>query len=158
MGIREFSEREKILIQRLQGNIPIVERPFKSLADEAGTTEEEVINVVKKWIEAGTIRRFGAVVNHLKAGKTANALSVWKVPPERIDEVGEIISLYPEVTHCYERKTFPNWEFNIYAMIHCGNSEECESVASSISKRTGIKKYLLLYSDREYKKQSPRYF
>jgi DNA-binding Lrp family transcriptional regulator len=43
-------------------------------------------------LESGVIRRIGAVPNHYAIGYTANGMSVWDVPDERIDELGRTAS------------------------------------------------------------------
>jgi hypothetical protein len=43
-------------------------------------------------------------------------------------------------------------------MIHGHTPEECQDVAGEIAHQTGIEDYLLLYSTKEYKKESIKYF
>ena len=62
------------------------------------------------------------------------------------------------VTHCYQRPTFPDWEYTHFTMIHSTSPEKCEEVVREISGATGITHYQLLYSTREYKKTRVRYF
>ena len=62
------------------------------------------------------------------------------------------------VTHCYERPTFPDWDYSHFSMIHATTSEQCEEIARDLSEATGITDYMLLYSTREYKKTRVRYF
>jgi hypothetical protein len=62
------------------------------------------------------------------------------------------------VTHCYERPTFPEFQYSHYTMIHATSQDQCQEVAEEISEATGIADYKLLYSTREYKKTRVRYF
>ena len=62
------------------------------------------------------------------------------------------------VTHCYERPTFPDWDYTHFTMIHATTQEQCEEVAQEISDATEIDEYQLLYSTREFKKTRVRYF
>ena len=104
------------------------------------------------------MRRFSAVLHHRRAGFKSNAMVVWKVPEERSEEVGNIMAQSRWVTHCYQRPTFPEWEYTHFSMIHATSQEACEQVAAEISEATGIDDYRLLYSTREYKKSRVRYF
>jgi hypothetical protein len=43
-------------------------------------------------------------------------------------------------------------------MIHAGDRETCQAIAEELSRQTGISDYILLFSQRELKKTSMRYF
>ena len=72
-----LSDREKALARRLQGDIPIVSRPFEEIGAAAGQTEQEVRAFIDRLIIQGVIRRFGAVVRHREVGYTHNAIVAW---------------------------------------------------------------------------------
>ena len=145
-------------IRELQEDLPLVPRPFAPMAARLGVTERALFDLAISFQERAIMRRFSAVLHHRRAGFRSNAMAVWKVPPERSVEVGRIMAGSPWVSHCYERPTFPDWEYTHFTMIHATSSEKCEEVALGISRETGINDYMLLYSTREYKKTRVRYF
>jgi DNA-binding Lrp family transcriptional regulator len=149
---------DKAIIQWLQKDLPLKETPYREIADSLAITEEEVLERIKTFFARGYLRRIGAVLYHQRAGFKANAMGIWQVPPDQVEKVGEIMSSFPEVSHCYERITSPQWPYNLFTMIHGKDNAECQKVAEAISQKTGIKKYRLLYSIRELKKTSMRYF
>ena len=118
----------------------------------------ELFDYAADMVERKLMRRFSAVLHHRRAGFLANAMVVWKVPPERSQEVGEIMADSPHVTHCYERPTYDDWPFSHYTMIHATTREECELIAVQIGEATGISDRQLVFSTREYKKTRVRYF
>ncbi|MFQ5861813.1 MAG: siroheme decarboxylase subunit beta [Candidatus Brocadiales bacterium] len=144
------------LIKHIQDGIPLTERPYRDIAKTLGLSEDEVVNRLGRLIEEKKIRRFAASVAHRKIGITSNAMTVWKVPPERVDEVGKIMAGFQEVTHCYERPTFPDWPYNVFTMIHGYTDEECERVIQAIKEKTGLEDYVILYSEKEFKKTGTR--
>lgn len=146
------------LVKILQEGIPLTERPFEEIAKRATLSEEEVIGRINEWKANGTIRRFGAMIKHQHAGYLGNAMVVWNVPDEQIEDFGTKAIEFLAVTHCYQRPRFAGFPYNIYTMIHGKSREECESVARSISEATGIGEYRILYTKTEYKKTSPVYF
>ncbi|MBI5181601.1 MAG: Lrp/AsnC family transcriptional regulator [Nitrospirae bacterium] len=154
----ELTEKEKSLIRIVQGDMPITERPYKAIADSLGVTEEEVIAKIKEFREKGYIRRFGATLRHREAGIMANGMGIWIVSKEDVQRVGKIMASFKEVTHCYERPTFADWPYNVYTMIHGKTREDCEAIAKKISEATDIKDYKMLYSTKEFKKTSMKYF
>ncbi len=154
----ELTDVDKALINILSRGLPLTLNPFEELSKKVRLSEEEVFNKIKEYKRRELIRRFGATLHHDRAGFIANAMSVWVVEEDRVDEIGKLMASYREVTHCYERASHPEWPYNLYAMIHGKSQDECERVADEISKRTGIREYRLLYSTKEFKKTSMEYF
>ncbi len=144
------------LLKLVQDGIPITHSPFKGFAAELGISEQEIVDRLKNLQKAGKIRRFAASIGHRAIGITANAMCVWNVPDEQIEKIGNMMAEFPEVTHCYERPRYPDWQYNLFTMVHSYNSEDCEKVAEKISKATGIKDYTLFFSDKEFKKTGVR--
>ena len=119
---------------------------------------EKFLEVLSSLHDRNMIRRFGATLKHQKSGFKANAMVAWKVPEERVEEVGSIMASFHEITHCYRRDPAPGWDKNLYTMVHGASEEECFAIAAKISEATGEKDYTLLFSRRELKKTSMQYF
>lgn len=158
-----LSEDEKALARLLQDDLPEALTPFADLTAtlrerDVDATEGWVVERTAAWRDAGVIRRFGAAIKHHKTGYAANAMGVWNVPDERVEEVGRIMASFKEVSHCYQRPPAPTWPANMYTMIHGRSREECEDVALRIREATDIPEPRLLYSVREFKKTSMKYF
>ena len=153
-----LSPVEKRLIYELGGDIGQGARPFADLGRRVGLSEDEVISALLGLRERGYLRRFGATLGHQRSGFKANAMAAWLVEPGRIEEVGLILAAFPEVTHCYQRRTVPGWSKNLYTMIHASSEEECRALAERMAEAAGIMDYELLFSREELKKTSMRYF
>ncbi|HEX9910106.1 MAG TPA: hypothetical protein VGA86_04415 [Desulfatiglandales bacterium] len=149
---------DKRVIQLIQGDLPLDLRPFAVLAVKAGISEDEFVERIVSLKKRGIIRRFGATLRHQEAGFSSNAMVAWIVPEERIEEVGKTMARFRAVTHCYQRKTSKGWPYNLYTMIHGDNREECYELAKKISRKAGIQDYILLFSEKEFKKTSMKYF
>ena len=144
------------LIRYMQDGIPLTKTPYKDISDALGVTEQEVIDRIKKLLEEGKIRRLAASIAHRMIGINSNAMTVWKVPDERVEECGKIMAGYEEVTHCYERPTFPDWKYNVFTMIHGYTDEECENVIERIKQETGLDEYVVKKKKKEFKKVGVR--
>lgn len=144
------------LIKHIQDGIPLTKTPYKDIGADLGLPEEEVIERLGRLLENGKIRRLAASIAHRKIGINSNAMCVWKVPQEKVDEAGKIMASFPEVTHCYERPTFDDWEHNVFTMIHGYTDDECENIIRSIREKTGISDYVIIYSEKEFKKVGVR--
>lgn len=154
---------EKALVRILQDDLETVERPFEGVAARlraGGVDADEawVLDRTTGWVAERVIRRFGAAIKHHKTGFAANAMGAWVVPQDRVEEVGAIMASFREVSHCYERPTTPTWPNNLYTMIHGRTRDECVEVAKRIREATGLPEPRLLYSTKEFKKTSMRYF
>lgn len=149
---------DRRLIAVMQGDVPMVERPFAEVGRQAGLTEDDVLRRLARFREAGWMRRVAATLYHRRAGFTANAMSVWQVPADRADEAGAAMAAFAEVSHCYRRPTSPDWPYSLYAMIHGRTPEDCRRVAEAMAEAVHPEAYDLLFSTREFKKTSMAYF
>jgi DNA-binding Lrp family transcriptional regulator len=153
----ELSGVDKLIINELQQDLLLVPRPFSEMAEKAGMGVAQLLARCQSLRERGVIRRFSASINHRKAGFTANAMSCWEVPPDKVDAAGRKLASLKEVSHCYERKTNRYWRYNLFVMIHGRSREVCRDVAERISRETGLTDYALLYSTKEFKKTRVKY-
>jgi DNA-binding Lrp family transcriptional regulator len=160
MGIKAetISEIDREYIRQLQKDIEIVKEPFKTITENLNISSTDLFNRVKEYEKIGIMRRFAAILRHRQAGFTANGMIVWKIPEEIIDEKGLKIASFPQVSHCYRRPVYPDWEFNLFSMIHARTMEAAEKIAKEISSVIGIENYRILFSSREFKKERVRYF
>ena len=107
----EITELDKKIVRAMQDELPLVAEPFKLIAEEIDSTEEEVLARLRLMKEDGALRKMGAVLRHREVGFRANALGVWVVPEERMDQVAEIMCSHMAVTHCYDRNVMPDWPY-----------------------------------------------
>lgn len=149
---------DKKIVRVIQSDFPLVDRPYAVLAERVGISEEELLCHLKKYKEGGQIRKMGAVLGHYNVGFKANVLCAWVVPAERMDEVGYSMASHAEVSHCYDRTTTKDWPYNIYTMIHGKTREDCNSTIEILAEENNLNKKVLLYTVKEWKKTSMRYF
>jgi DNA-binding Lrp family transcriptional regulator len=154
----KISGIDKEYIRQLQKDIEIIKEPFKTIAENLGISLSELFNKIKEYESIGIMRRFAAILRHRQAGFTANGMIVWKIPDEKVDEKGLKIASFPQVSHCYRRPVYPDWEFNLFSMIHARTIEAAEKIAKEISTVIGMENYKILFSSREFKKERVRYF
>lgn len=152
-----LTEVEKRIIQALQCDLPVEGQPFLRLAASLGLDEATVLTAVRKLMEEGYIRRFGATIRHRISGFAANPMVAWAVPAAAIDRVGRLFAARREVTHCYERRTTGDWPYNLFTMIHGRTPEDCRALAADMAREAGISDYAMLFSERELKKTTMRY-
>lgn len=153
-----LSDLDKEILKRVQGTLPDSATPYADIADAVGTDEAHVVDLLSRMVETGEIRRFGATLKHQKAGFGANVMVAWYVPEEDVDRIGQVMSKRPEISHCYHRINCLDWPYNLYTMIHGRSQDACRAVVEALCQETGLDDYAMLFSLKELKKVSMRYF
>ncbi|MBA0909089.1 MAG: Lrp/AsnC family transcriptional regulator [Nitrosarchaeum sp.] len=152
------TETDKEFIRELQKDMDIIDRPFLDASKKLGLTEHELFEKLKYYENIGVMRRFAAILRHREVGFTANGMIVWNVPDEKIEEVGLKLGAFPQVSHCYQRPTYPDWPYSVFSMIHCKSEEEAGEMTKTIQSQINIPDYKILFSTREFKKTRVEYF
>ncbi|MGD9042854.1 MAG: Lrp/AsnC family transcriptional regulator [Desulfobacterales bacterium] len=153
-----LTELEKKIIASIQEDMAVTNRPYIHIAQNLGISETELLQNLKDLCERGVIRRFGATLRHQRTGFTANAMVAWKVAEDRIDEVGQKMASFRQVSHCYRRNPTDEWPYNLYTMVHANDEQSCHATARKMSGATAVEDYTLLFSRQELKKTSMVYF
>lgn len=158
MEVRSLSAEELVALRALQKDLPLEPRPFAVRGAEVGISEERLLELANRFQDDGQMRRFAAVLHHRQAGFRFNGMGVWKVPEDRVDELGPIMASFRGVSHCYRRPSYPQFPYNVYTMVHGQSKEQVEGVLDAIGQRVGLSERHVLYSTREYKKIRVKYF
>ncbi|MGI5920840.1 MAG: Lrp/AsnC family transcriptional regulator [Syntrophomonadaceae bacterium] len=154
--INDMIDRE--IVKFLQGTIPLEPRPYRDLAGKLNLSEEDIVLRIQKLLDAGVIRRMGAILRHRQAGYEVNAMVVWKVEENQADEAGRIMAGFKEISHCYLRDIPEGFNYNLFTMIHVPSEEKLLAVIDKAASLSGLKDYLIIKSSRELKKVSMEYF
>jgi siroheme decarboxylase len=154
-----YDELDKAVVRATQGDLPIVSEPYAQAAHELGMPVERVVEHLNGMVERRLLRRVAAILFHRRAGFSANGMGVWKVPEERIAELGPRMAAFRGISHCYQRPTYPDWPYQIFTMAHGRSKEECDAILDAIGDELGcIEDRATLYSSTEFKKVRLLYF
>jgi len=148
---------DRRIIQATQAGLPLTPRPYHTIAEQLGLSADEVMARFQRMLETGIIRRIGAVPNHYALGFRANGMTVWDVPDDHVDELGQRVGQLDFVSHCYCRpRHLPQWPYNLFAMVH-GQSqveEQVQQIAALLGEYN--RGHRILYSTRILKKTGLR--
>ena len=150
---------EKLVAASVRG-LPLVATPYAALAARLGWSEREVIGLFEKMLADGRIRRIGAVIRHRRLGYTANAMVVWDVADERVEELGRQLGAQPSVTLCYRRpRVLPEWPYNLFSMVHGRNRQAVLAEIERLRAELGLQDIPChpLFSLRRFKQCGARY-
>jgi siroheme decarboxylase len=154
----ELSDLDVAVIRATQGPMEVVPEPFAAAAAELGIGQDGLLAHLESMRERRALRRVAAILYHRRAGFSANGMGVWRVPEERILELGPRMASFRGISHCYQRPTYPDWPYSVFTMAHGRSKEECDAILDSIAEDTGIEERRTLYSSTEFKKCRLRYF
>jgi DNA-binding Lrp family transcriptional regulator len=155
-----YDERDVAAIRATQGSMDAVARPYDVAAAELGVPVEELLEHLRGMVDRKLLRRVAALLNHRRAGFSANGMGVWKVPEAEVLETGKRMAAFRGISHCYQRPTYEDWPYNIFTMAHGRSKEECDAILDSIAAECEVAPAdrSTLYSSTEYKKIRLRYF
>jgi siroheme decarboxylase len=153
-----LSELDLAVIRATQGPMEAVAEPFAPAARRLGMPVAALLEHLEDMRERKALRRVAAILFHRRAGFSANGMGVWKVPEERILELGPRMAAYRGISHCYQRPTYPDWPYSVFTMAHGRSKEECDAILDTIAAETGIEERRTLYSSTEFKKIRLLYF
>ena len=141
-----IDEIDSSILNRIQSDFPITPRPFLTVANELGISENEVLERVKRLKADGIIRRIGG---HFVPGKLGfvSTLCAARVPAEEIDRFAEIVNRYPGVTHNYQRDN----TYNVWFTFIAPSMEEIEENLKQIARDSGINDILNLPATKVFK-------
>ncbi len=154
-----YDEFDKAVIGATQGDMPIVPEPYAPAAKALGIGQERLLEHLEGMRERSLLRRVAAILFHRRAGFSANGMGVWKVPEDRVLEVGPKMAAFRGISHCYQRPTYDDWQYQLFTMAHGRSKEECDAILDAIEQEIGcIEERATLYSSTEFKKVRLLYF
>lgn len=142
----ELNTIDRAILNRIQSDFPMTSRPYMSVADEVGISEDDVLKRLARLKEKGIIRRIGGNFVPNKLG-FVSTLCAAKVPEDMIESFAKVVNRYPGVTHNYLRDN----KYNIWFTFIAPSMEEIEANLESISKETEISDIINLPATKVFK-------
>jgi DNA-binding Lrp family transcriptional regulator len=155
---QDYDDFDRAVIRATQGSLPVVSEPWADAANQLGISVDELLAHLEAMQERGLLRRVAGILYHRRAGFSANGMGVWKVPADKIAEIGPQMAAYRGISHCYERPTYADWPYQIFTMAHGRSKEECDAILDAIADEFPIEERATLYSSTEFKKIRLLYF
>ncbi|GAB4346187.1 MAG: Lrp/AsnC family transcriptional regulator [Gammaproteobacteria bacterium] len=150
---------DREIVLATQEGLPIDPQPYHRVAERVGVSPEEVMERMRRMVDAGIIRRIGAVPNHYRLGYRGNGMSVWDVPDDKVTEIGQRLGALDFVSHCYQRpRHLPEWPYNLFIMVHGPDRDAVQRQVDYLAELLGEddRGHEILYSSRILKKTGLR--
>jgi len=107
-----MTDLDRALLDLIQGEFPLTERPYATLGETLGKSEHEVLASMQKLKELHVLRQVSAIFDSRRLGYRSSLVAM-KVDPEHIQAAADIINRHPGVSHNYERNHLYNLWFTI---------------------------------------------
>jgi len=129
----ELDAVDQQIIDKLQGDFPLCERPYAAAAERLGIGEDELLARLQRLLDARVLTRFGPMVQIERMGG-AFVLAALAAPEARYDEVTALVNALPQVAHNYRREHALNMWFVLATETPQGIAE----AISRIERDTGL--------------------
>ncbi|ABF46581.1 MULTISPECIES: Lrp/AsnC family transcriptional regulator [Deinococcus] len=122
------------LLNRIQKDIPIVQRPYRVLAEEVGLTEAEALDILRAAKAEGVLRQVSAIFDTRTLGYQSSLVAA-EYAEDRLDAGAEIVSGHPGVSHNYKR----NHSFNLWYTIAVPPESDLEAHVMRLHELSGAR-------------------
>jgi siroheme decarboxylase len=137
---------DRAILNLIQSDFPITPRPYLTIAQRLGFSENDVINRLNRLKKKGIIRRIGGNFVPEKLG-FVSTLCAARVPEDKIQSFAKAVNSYPGVTHNYQRDN----KYNVWFTFIAPSMKEIEKNLENISRQTGIKEIINLPATKVFK-------
>lgn len=137
---------DKKILNILQKEFPLAERPFYAVAEACGISEDEVLARVQRLKDEGIIRRIGAVFDGARLGRVST-LCAARVPQDKLEGFVDAVNAGKGVTHNYLR----NNQYNVWFTLNAATAKDLELFLADLKKKTGITDILDMRAARTFK-------
>ncbi|MDP2979005.1 MAG: AsnC family transcriptional regulator [Thiobacillus sp.] len=129
---------DRAIINRLQGGFPLCERPYAAVAEQLGSSEDEVLARVERLLRDRVLTRFGPMFHAERLGGGLSLVAM-KIPPGDFERVAEIVNAMPEVAHNYAREH----ALNMWFVLATETPEGQREALDRIERETGFPVYAM---------------
>ena len=135
---------DRRIIDCLQGDFPICERPYQVAAERLGISEEELLQRLDRLLETRVLTRFGPMMQIERVGGSF-VLAAIAVPEADYERVAGQVNALPQVAHNYRREHLLNMWFVLATETPAGIGEAIARIEAD----TGLKVHAFP-KEREY--------
>jgi DNA-binding Lrp family transcriptional regulator len=143
---QNLDDLDRAILNRVQKSVPLARRPFQVLANELGTTEDELIGRMRRMWDDGVIRRLGPILDYASWGMSGLLVAA-KSSEDHISLAQEILCDYPEITHAYLRKH----EWNLWFTVIAENETARSAIIEEVTARAKLTDVRELPMERSFK-------
>ncbi len=128
------------ILDALQEDIPLVPRPWETIAARLGIPEGELLERLGRLTQEGIVRGISPIIDGHALGLRAATLVALPVPDEDMRGVAELVSSYPEVSHNFRR----DHRYSLWFTLSAKDEQALNRVLGEILDKTGFSREEIL--------------
>ena len=137
--VADLDDKVQDLLNHMQNEVPLVDRPYKALGEKCGLSEDEVLQNIRELKADRILRQISTIFDTRTLGYQSSLVAA-SAPEGKADEVAEIINKHPGVSHNYARKH----AFNLWFTIAIPGNSSMEEHIEVLRKQSGAQSIRLL--------------
>src|SRR3989338_2098156 len=141
-----FDDVDKALLTEVQKSFPVDHRPFQTLGERLGISEQACLERISRLKSIQVIRQLSAIFDTRTLGYQST-LAAMKVDTARVDEAAEVVNQHPGVSHNYKR----NDVFNMWFTVAVPPGDSLEQTVRTLHALAKAEDTLMLPTLRLYK-------
>jgi DNA-binding Lrp family transcriptional regulator len=146
MTLDEFDSIDRKIMNQVQSAFPLVTEPFKEIASQVGTTEQDVMDRLAVLRSKNVVRQIGAIFDTRKLNYQSMLVAM-RFPEDRLDKAAQLLNRHPGISHNYERDGY----FNLWFTIAVPPDRSLEDEVEKLGALTGSEATRLLPTIRFFK-------
>jgi DNA-binding Lrp family transcriptional regulator len=131
---------DRRIIDALQGDFPICDRPYAAAAEKLGIDEAELLARLQSLLDRKVLTRFGPMFQIERMGG-AFVLAAMAVPEGDWERINTAVNAFPEVAHNYRRESDRNTPFNMWFVLATETRDGIAEAVRKIEAATGLPVY-----------------
>jgi DNA-binding Lrp family transcriptional regulator len=139
----EFSSDEAKILNLIQREFPLTERPFDAIGAMIGISGEEVLRTLADLKERSVVRNISGIFSGENLGYHLSLVAL-RVPSDRVDAAAAVINSHPGVSHNYLREH----AFNLWFTLAEEDEEALQKSARVIQEKCGADDFLMLRNEK----------
>ena len=143
-SVAALTPLQAALINTLQADFPLCDRPFAQIGQSLGVAETEVLAQIRFLLDEGILTRFGPLFQVERMGGRF-VLAALAVPETHFSAVAEQVNALAAVAHNYRR----DHVLNMWFVLATETPEGIDEAVQAIEASTGLRVHLFP-KEREY--------
>jgi DNA-binding Lrp family transcriptional regulator len=137
--VADLDEKVQVLVNEMQNEVPLVDRPYKALGEKCGLSEDEVIEAIRDLKQSQILRQISTIFDTRTLGYQSSLVAA-KAPEGKADAVAEALNRHPGISHNYARKH----AFNLWFTIAVPGDSSLQEHVKVLQKQSGAESIRLL--------------
>lgn len=139
--------KDRELLNLIQGNFPMVDRPYAALAQELEVPEQEVIDRLTELKRQNVVRQISAIFDTRRLGYKTTLVAI-AYEPEKLHQGALFINRHPGVSHNYARE---GSYYNLWFTLAVPPDGDLESTVEWMAEKTDALNYRVMPTIRFFK-------